>query len=234
MINISHKIINLNDSDYHIHSSNFSDWLHTIDEIVQFAWKIWLKEVAITDHSQAVLDSFAKNKRFYCSWSRRIIKHWRNMYNDVKVIFWVEWDILDENWTCCFDIQGIESDFCILSAHKSIYSWDPSLITDATIKAIEKYHDKIKFIAHPCNNSDFGNYYDIEKLVEVANKYKIPLEFNAKNLLCGKTNIEKLHILLQKADVIYLNSDAHTLYHLYESRKYAIQFLKDNWYIASI
>ena len=216
-----------------MHSSNFSDWLHTIDEIVQFAWKMWLQEIAITDHSQAALDLFAEKKHFYRWWSRNIIKHWRNMHNDVKVMFWVEWDLLDEDWNCCFHIQDVEPDFCILSAHRGVYSWDPTTVTDATIKAMKKYNDKIKFIGHPCNNADFGEYYDIERLIEAANEYKIPLEFNAKNLLCGKTNVDKLHILLQKADTIYLNSDAHTLYHLYESRKYATQFLKENWYLIT-
>lgn len=78
---------------------------------------------------------------------------------------------------------------------------------------------------------DFGEYYYIEKLVVTANMHNILLGFNAKNLLCEKTNIEKLHYLLQNANQIYLNSDAHTLYHLSESRKFAIQFLQDNWYL---
>jgi histidinol phosphatase-like PHP family hydrolase len=105
-------------------------------------------------------------------------------------------------------------------------------VTDATIKAIEKHHEKIRFIGHPCNNADFGEYYDIERLVEIANAYKIPLEVNAKNLMYGKTNIPKLRILLEKAHRLYLNSDAHTLYELQEARPFALQFLKDNNYIS--
>ena len=92
---------------------------------------------------------------------------------------------------------------------------------------MERHKDIIKFVGHPCNNADYGEYYDIEKLVDQANKLQIPLEFNAKNLQLGKTNIPKLHYLLQYTDSIYLNSDAHTLYQLAESRKFAIQFLRD-------
>ncbi len=214
-----------------MHTSTFSDGLQTIEELVQFAWKMWLTEIAITDHSQICLDGFAKNHKFYRWWARRSIKHRRNMHNDVKVIFGIEWDLINEWWDACFDIQWVEADFCILSAHRDVYQWNPDTVTDATIKAMERYREKIKFIGHPCNNSDFWKYYDIEKLVTYANKYKIPLEFNAKNLLCGKTNIEKLYYLLTNANSIYLNSDAHTFYHLFESRKFAIQFLKDNWYL---
>jgi hypothetical protein len=35
--NIEHKFVNLDERDYHMHTSNFSDGLATIEEIVQFA-----------------------------------------------------------------------------------------------------------------------------------------------------------------------------------------------------
>jgi DNA polymerase (family X) len=214
-----------------MHTSTFSDGLQSIEELVQFADKVWLTEIAITDHSQICLDGFMKNHQFYRWGARWSIKHRRNVHNDIRVIFGVEWDLINEDGDVCFDIQWIEGDFCILSAHSGVYQWKPETITDATIKAIERHHEKIKFIGHPCNNADFWKYYDIKKLVECANKYNIPLEFNAKNLMCEKTNVEKLHYLLQHANQIYLNSDAHTFYQLQEARKFAIQFLKTNGYI---
>ena len=231
-MNIAHKIINLDGRDYHMHTSTFSDGLNTIDEIVQFAWKIWLSEIAITDHSQICLDWFIKRGSFYRWWARRSIKHRHNVHNDVQVIFGVEWDILNKDWDVCLHIQNMQPDFCILSAHSDVYCWSPESVTDATIKAIERYHDQIKFLAHPCNNWDFWVYIDIQKIVDVANHYKVPLELNWKNLLAWKTNIEKLHVLLQKADQIYLNSDAHTLYQLRDSRKFSIEWLKENEYLG--
>ena len=214
-----------------MHSVTFSDWLSTIDEIVKFAWNIWLTEIAITDHSQAAMDFLTKDNNFFPNWARYSITRWKNVFNNVNVIFWVEWDLLNEDWDVCFNIQWIEPEFIILAAHSCIFKWKPENITNATIKAIERYHNKIKFIAHPCNNSDFWKYYDIEKLVEVANKFNIPLEFNANNLVREKTNLKKLDYLLKNTNNIYLNSDAHTLWELKETRKIAIQFLKDNNYI---
>ena len=213
MLALKKRIVNLDNKDYHIHTSSFSDGIATINEVVQFAGTIWLEEIAITDHSQAAIDSFRKEDNimsggtaYWSIWSRK------NVYNDVKVIFGVEGDLLNGNWDVCFNIQGTEPEFIILSAHSDIYKSSPETITDATTKAIKKYHKKIKFIWHPCNNADFGNYYDIEKLVKVANEYNIPLEFNAKNFSRWKTNLEKLDYLLKNTDLIYINSDAHTLY----------------------
>lgn len=229
--NIAHKFINLDDRDFHMHTSSFSDGTSSIDELVQFAWKIGLKEIMITDHSQATQDNLLNDGRPIPSGKRRWIYRWQNVFNDVTVWFWVEADLLNEEGDVCFDIQWIESDFNILSAHSKIYSGRKEFITEATIKAIERYHQKIAFIGHPCNNADFWEYYDIEKLCEVANKYSLPLEVNASNLILGRMNEEKLHIMLQNADKLYLNSDAHTLYELKEARNIMKEFLKNNGYI---
>jgi histidinol phosphatase-like PHP family hydrolase len=233
MQNIAHKIINLGNTDYHMHTSSFSDWISTWDELVKFAWEVWLTEIAITDHSQVCLEKFRSNHSMYVwATARRSLRTWQNVYNDVKVIIWVEADILDELWNCCFDIQWKEWDFIVLSAHSDVYSWSPETVTQGTIKAIEQFHDKINCIWHPCNNADFGRRYDMDKLIEVANYHMIPLECNAKNLMKWKTNLDKLHMLLQKADKIYLNSDAHNAYELKEARKFAKQLLIDRWYLS--
>ena len=50
------KVLNTIYEDYHIHSLNYSDGMNTVDEIVQYAGKIGMKKIIITDHSQAVID----------------------------------------------------------------------------------------------------------------------------------------------------------------------------------
>jgi uncharacterized protein YfaT (DUF1175 family) len=67
----------------------------------------------------------------------------------------VEGDLLNQEGDVCFHIQAEEPEFIILAAHSLIYQDASETITDATIKAIERHHKKIKFIAHPCNNADF-------------------------------------------------------------------------------
>ncbi len=229
--NIAHKFINLDNRDFHMHTSTFSDGMSSIDELVRFAWDIWLKEIVITDHSQVTQDNLVREWRPVPHGKRRFIKRWRNVFNNVKVSFGVEADLLDEDGNVCFDIHWMESEFNILSAHKKIFSWKDESVTKATIKAIEKYHTKIALIWHPCNSADFAQYYDIQELCEVANHYKIPLEVNASNFLLGRMDEEKLHSMLESADTLYLNSDAHTLYELQEARPLMMGFLKEHWYI---
>lgn len=226
------KIINQDWRDYHIHSSNFSDWTASIEEITRYVWDIWLKEIAITDHSQAVIDLFINKYKFYPSTARFSLARWQNVRNDVNVIFWVEWDLLTESWDVCFEIQWIEPDFILLSAHLGVYAWNPANITSATIKAIERYHDKIRFIWHPCSTRDYSQYYDIVELVKVANEYDIPLEFNTKNFSKWCTDLDKLDYLLKNANQVYINSDAHSLAELRDNRKNWLDYLKDKYWLA--
>ncbi|HBB03870.1 TPA: hypothetical protein DCZ39_03140 [Patescibacteria group bacterium] len=60
------KILNTIHEDYHMHSINYSDGMNTIDEIVQYAGKIGLKKITITDHSQ-----FAQDKTGFSQRNRR-------------------------------------------------------------------------------------------------------------------------------------------------------------------
>lgn len=225
------EILNLDWRDYHMHSTNFSDWTSSIDEIVRYAWEIWLKEIAITDHSDFSLNKWFSqlwNKWFTC---RRNLHRWKNVFNDVNVIFWVEWDLINEDWDICWTIQGIESDFMILSAHIWTYEGESESITNWYINAIKKYHHKIKFIWHPCNSRCFSKYLDIDKLIETCNEYNIPMEFNSTDFITWNSDIEKTHIMLKNAKYIYVNSDAHSLYELKEHRKLAFDFLKENNYL---
>jgi len=150
----------------------------------------------------------------------------------VQVTFGVEADILDADGNCCFTIQGKDSDFCILSAHKDVYKDDPETVTDATIKAIERYADKIDLIGHPTCNNQFGRYYDLPRLVEVANYWNIPLELNGKSVARGKSDEQQVIYLLEHANKIYFNSDAHNLSDLQEYRKTVVEMLKDWEYIS--
>lgn len=201
------KILNTIEEDYHTHSINYSDGMNTIDEIVQYAGKLWLKKIAITDHSQFALD---QNNFPFINW-RSSIKRWKNVHNDVDVIFGVEWDLLDEEWNCCLDIQWREPDFCILSCHSDIFQWDLKNLTQSYINAINKYHEKIKFMWHICNETT-SEYLDVEVIVKVLNQYQIPIELNCSYLNTWKTNLEKLNKLIHLVEAwVYVNSDMHVL-----------------------
>lgn len=52
-----------------------------------------------------------------------------------------------------------------------------------------------------------------------------------ENFVGGRTNLVKLDYLTKNADQIYVNSDGHTLYEIKETRKQAIQFLREKGYV---
>jgi histidinol phosphatase-like PHP family hydrolase len=224
------KVLNTEKEDYHVHSFNFSDGMSTIDEIVKFAGEIGMKKVVITDHSQAAIDAHNEVKKA----ARSLIKaeRWVNVFNDVKVSFGVEADLLDEEGNICDHIQKVKGDFIILSYHYEVFKGDKKKVTQAFIKAIEAHHDKINCIGHIyAFVKDTG--IDITKVVACANKYKIPLEFNCRYLTSGKhmADHDAMKLMLSKADSIYVNSDAHTLWEFRELRKKGFEFLQENGFL---
>ena len=219
------EIINPGPKDYHMHSLNFSDGLPTINEIVHWAGVFGLKEIAITDHSQDAIEACNLAKKGH----RGITKRWRNIHNDVEVIFGIEGDLLNEEGDICDHIQDKTSDFLILSMHDQVYQRDPQKLTEAYLRAMERHGDRIKFLGHP-HIARGTEYLDMGVLTEAANKHGIPLEFNCRYLVNGG-DAENLKIMLEKANRIYVNSDAHTLQELGSLRKVGFDFLRDNRYM---
>lgn len=224
------KIVNSGQEDYHIHSLNFSDGVATINEIVQAAGIFGLTKIAITDHSQASINKHDWPSKKY---SRSIIKRWANIYNDVEVIFGVEGDIINDEGFICDHIDGAKGDFLVLSAHDDVYNGDQKKINQAYRNAIENNADKIGVIGHP-SIYYFEKHLDINALIDVANHYQVPLEFNCANLVNGKTNLNNLHQVLTRADQVYVNSDSHTLKELRDVRKIGFQYLKDQGFLNDI
>lgn len=217
------KIINEATEDYHVHSLNFSDGMDTIDGIVRFAGEIGLTRIAITDHCQATLDYHHLAKKTF----RGLINRWKNPYvNGVEVIFGVEADLLNEQGEICDQIQGIPSDWLILSAHKITYAGDPTKVTEGYIKAMERHGSRIKLIGHPCSKRDFAEVTDIRKLAEAANERNMPLEINGVGLAGDNTDFKQLDSMLWLVNNIVVNSDAHTNYELKHGRDWGRDYLR--------
>jgi len=217
-------VVNNEYEDFHMHSLTFSDGMNSVDEIVKFAGDIGLKKIAITDHCQAYLDERGYVKKT----SYGISKRWQNVFNEVEVIFGIECDILNEDGDVSMDIQGRSSEFLLLSSHPNTpYSGDPEKITLGYLNAIEKYSDKISFLAHPCSIY-YEKFIDINPIIELCNKYEIPMELNCANLANKRTNISNLKSMLKQCDQIYINSDGHTLYEIKHLRKMGYKFIEEN------
>lgn len=214
------------DKDFHMHTINWSDGMNTVDELVQFAGKLGLKEIAITDHSRIQNSAFGRSGVLV---PRGLTKRYENVHNDVIVRFGVEGDVLNEEGDVCFDIDGVEGEIIVLSAHLEAYSGKPEHITKAYINAIRRFHDKITCIGH-LDAHYFGDFVDMLAVITEANKYHIPLEFNCKAVLAGFNIPEHTKLLLDTADRVMLNSDAHCLVDL-KNREKGFAWLKENGYI---
>lgn len=221
------RIVNTPHEDFHVHSLNYSDGMETIDGIVKYAGQIGMTRIAITDHCQATLDHHRIARKGF----REIIDRWKNVHNLMGVIFGIEADLLNEQGDICDQIQGVPSDWLILSAHKVTYYGNPQKVTEGYLRAMEKFGSKIRLIGHPCSARDFASEVDLPKVVEAANERGIPLEVNGKNLMCRHTDLSQLDLMLKSAREVMVNSDAHTLYELTRGRAFALEFLKEKGYL---
>jgi histidinol phosphatase-like PHP family hydrolase len=193
------KIVN-QESDLHTHSLQFSDGLNTIDELVRMAGELGLKKLAITDHSDA--------RTFPPVAYRVLLSRYGNVLNDVEVIFGVEADLLNDDGDICTTIQKQESEFLLLSAHPDTFKGNPKLITEAWLNAIERHHERIQFLGHPC---DYFPHIRIDQVVRAANQYGVPIEVNTSHLAMGMTNLKISDKMIAVADQIIVNTDAHSL-----------------------
>ncbi|MBR9693044.1 PHP domain-containing protein [Candidatus Woesearchaeota archaeon] len=223
-------------SDYHMHTCTFSDGLNTIEEVVQYAGKIGLEVIAITDHSEVSLEALReqRGKFFGAGAWRDMINRWENVHNNVQVIWGVEGDLLNEEGDICDFNEAphtAQGEILILSAHHLAYQGSPKKITQAYLKALERHNDKIDFIGHPSFKKT-SEHLDMERLCRAANAYRIPLELNGSNLQEGKLDMDKLRIMLEHGDHFMVNSDAHSLVEMRDARKNAFEFLRDEGYLS--
>ncbi len=206
-------------SDLHTHSMQFSDGLNTIDELVWMAGRLGLEKLAITDHSDA--------RPFPLVSYRVVLSRYRNVINDVEVVFGVEADLLSDDGDICSTIQKQESHFVILSAHPDTFKGNPERITDAWLKAIQKHHRRLQFLGHPC---DYFPALEIGRVVRAANDYGLPLEINTSNLATGRTDRKRLDEMVALADRLVVNSDAHSLADM-TTRTMGIDYLRAAGYL---
>jgi histidinol phosphatase-like PHP family hydrolase len=100
---------------------------------------------------------------------------------------------------------------------------EPQRITEAYLRAIDRYKEKIDIIAHPY--AYFTEHLNMGKLAEHANSANIGLELNCCYLR-NDISADKLREMLEVGDSIYVNSDAHSLSELKSSRRAGYDFLK--------
>jgi histidinol phosphatase-like PHP family hydrolase len=112
-----------------------------------------------------------------------------------------------------------------MSYHYYFLKSDSKKIANGFISAMKRYNDKIDCIGHVCIGLEESHAL---KVIRTANEYNIPLELNAKYF---KKKPEAWKVLLDNADRLYVNSDAHLLSDLRDARNEAFQLLQQMKYI---
>jgi len=218
----SMKIVNPGQEDYHMHTFTFSDGANSLDEMVIRAGEVGLEKIGITDHSQHYLET---RGTYTLKTSPSILKRWRNIHNNVEVQFGIEADLVNEEGDIATTYYGHSFDLNILSAHATVFKGNPENITKAYLRAIQKHHKKITFLAHPCVYY-FAEFLDFDKLIQAANDYGLPMEMDCANLIIGQVHVPHLVKMLDKADQIYVNSDAHMISELGILRDFGFELLR--------
>jgi histidinol phosphatase-like PHP family hydrolase len=233
-MDIESKIINLDKkTDFHIHTSNYSEGRNTWDEIKKTAKRLGYTKICLADHSDFAVKRF---KSVGISIKRDNIT---NILDDY-VVFGVEADIINNKGIVSDTILGEKKENVILSLHPVFFNGDNP--DEAFINAIKNYKGKITAIGHlNCSKNFDKNKFTysnntftmkgILKIIKLANKKDIPLEFNAGTLLKNENYNPALELILKKGNKILLNSDAHTIGQFCKSREVIFKYLKDNKYI---
>jgi len=201
--------------DLHTHTI-FSHGSGTIEDNVKVAKEKGLTKIAITDHGFEH-GSFAvkrKNLPFMKSECQRLSKKY-----DIEVLLGVEANLL--NYSGEIDIKEEDKkylDIIIMGYHKllkpkwkqfwfmitsKIFKGKSQIekITNAYIRAINKYH--IKILTH----LNYGVKVDIQKLAPVCLEKGVLIELNGKRINFNKEEIDFMKKINSK---FILSSDAHS------------------------
>ena len=192
--------------DTHTHTLASGHAYNTITEMIQTAKDKNLQLLGITDHAPAMPGS---SHGFYFSNFRVIPRQ----YNNLKVSFGVELNILDYNGTIDLEEYILpEMDHVIASLHKCcITPGSPSENTNAVIEAIKNPY--VNIIGHP--DEDLYSL-DYEAICQAAKEYNVLLELNNSSLRstsfragARENDIKLLETCKKYGNSISLGSDAH-------------------------
>ena len=209
--------------DYHTHS-NHSDGKITMEESVNQAIKIGLKQLAITDHAFNHCHGIKKSKFFDIKQEMDKLKE---KYKDkIDLFFGLEANFTSVNGTYDLDDETYNNlDIVVLGYHKSFKPKTLKNIfgfylpnefnknrknkkqieknTKAYINAIST--NKIDILSH-LNYA--GCFVDVVKVAECAKKYNTYIELSSKHLELTPKEIEAM---VKTGVKFVLSSDAHTL-----------------------
>lgn len=212
----------------HTHTT-YSDGLHSLREMAEFAREEGFRYIGITDHSQAA---------FYANGLKpnRVIEQWAEIDNlngflaPFKIYKGIECDILNDG-TLDYDDDFLSKfDFVIASVHSNL-RMDEEKATARLIKAIE--NPNVHILGHLTGRlllARPGYPINHERVIDACAEHKVAIELNANP---NRLDLDWTWIsyAVQKGVKIAINPDAHAMeaindirYGVYAARKGGLPF----------
>jgi len=213
--------------DLHLHT-NWSDGLHSIEQMRDMAINLSYNYIAITDHSQSLkpsgmseLDTLMQIKKI-----REINKN-----SPIPILSGIEVDILADGTLDLPDSILKEFDIVIASIH-SYFNQPPFILMDRIEKALSNKY--VNILAHPTGRL-LGRpgkptvirkemELDFDNLLKLCKNYNVALEINCFPERFD-LSLEKTIKAVSNGVRISIGTDSHSMYHM-NCAKYAISALE--------
>ena len=204
--------------DYHTHT-NFSDGKSTLEENIQHAIKLGLKEYAVTDHAFKHMSDGISYTNFQVQ--RRQVELFREKYPEIKIYHTLEGNLMGYSGLLDIDKCKDQLDFLQMGFHKtakneSFGTWlsftAMNLIfrpsknkieknTLAFLRCIDRYD--LKFV----NHLNYCILVNVKEIAKACLERGTKIELNGKNVYFNQQEVDDM---LEVGVDFVANSDAHS------------------------
>jgi len=211
--------------DLHIHS-NWSDGAHSLEEIIDIAYRRGYEYIAVTDHSKSLgIAGGLDEKRVFKQIKE--IKKIEKKYKNFRILCGIELDIKSDG-SLDLDPEVLKGLDIVIGAIHSGFKQSREKITGRIISAIRT--GLIDILAHPTGRLmgvREGYEIDWDRLFEIAGKYKTALEVNSHYLRLDLNDINTRRGK-EKGVLISINTDTH-LQEQFDMIKYGVSVARRGW-----
>ncbi|MDQ7038283.1 MAG: DNA polymerase/3'-5' exonuclease PolX [Aquificota bacterium] len=204
------RLVSLEDikGDFHMHT-DWSDGVNSIEEVVEFCYRLGYEYIVIGDHSQSQRQAKGLTpERYMKQW--KVIEDLNRVYNPkgFHILKGCEVDILPDGGLDLPDevLEGF--DFVVASVHLRLNQDN----TYRILRAMENPY--VNLIGHPTGKSpgQRESYpLDMDRVVEVAKETGTALEINTFRVDLSPENIRRC---TEKGVMMAIVTDAHAVKHL--------------------
>ena len=191
----------------HVHTT-YSDGLHTLKEMAEYAREEGFKYIGITDHSQAAFYANGlKPDRVREQWAE--IDDLNTVLSPFRIYKGIECDILNDGSLDYDDDLLAQFDFVIASVHSNL-RMDEAKATERILRAVANPH--VSILGHPTGRlllARPGYPIDHRAVINACAKNNVAIELNANP---NRLDIDPIWIsyAIAKGVKIAINPDAHS------------------------